>query len=366
VASVDDLILARRERWEALRALIARAGNDPRRLDAAEIEQLGRLYRQVTSDLALARRDFPHNEVVSYLNSLAARAYPLVYRAPASSWRQIGRFFVQDFARRYREAGWFILTSFLLFALPALAGYLVVLADPRLGEQVLPPELTRVVREGHLWTDIPPERRALAASTIATNNVRVAILAFAGGILLGTLTVYVLVLNGLLFGAILGYTHLYHLDGSLVAFVSPHGYLELTVVFIAGGAGLQMGWALIHPGLLGRRDALIQAGRRAVLLVVGALPILVVAGLIEGFISPSGLPDGLKLAIGLLTGLALHLFLTGPAVAARLGIARRHRRAASPPSRTAPPPPPPRARRGGPVVTTELVGGPAGRLSSNP
>jgi uncharacterized membrane protein SpoIIM required for sporulation len=326
VASVDDLILARRERWEALQALIDRAGNDPRRLEAAEIEQLGRLYRQVTSDLALARRDFPHEQVVDYLNGLATRAYPLVYQAPASSWRRIGRFFLQDFAARYRAAGWFILAAFLLFALPARAGFLSTLADPPLAEQVLPPELTRVVREGRLWTDIPPERRALAASVIATNNIRVAILAFAGGILLGTLTVYVLVFNGLLFGAILGYTHLYHLDGSLLAFVSPHGYLEMTVVFIAGGAGLKMGWAIIQPGLLSRRDALVQAAQQAVLLLVGSLPILAVAGIIEGFVSPSRLPDGFKLAFGLLTGMALHLFLTGPVLRDRVGFARRRRR----------------------------------------
>src|SRR5581483_356795 len=121
----------------------------------------------------------------------------------------------------------------------------------------------------------------------ATNNIRVAFIAFAGGILLGTLTVYILVLNGLLFGALLGYTHLYHLDASLLAFVSPHGYLELTVVFMAGGAGLQMAWAPMQPGLLTRRDALVQAAQRAVLLVVGAVPILVAAGLIEGFVSPS-------------------------------------------------------------------------------
>jgi uncharacterized membrane protein SpoIIM required for sporulation len=298
--------------------LIDRAGNDPRRLDAADIERLGRLYRQTASDLAAARRDFPRDQVVGYLNGLAARAYPLVYRAPGGSWQQIARFFLQDFAARYREAGWFIFASFLLFALPALAGFLVVLADPPLAQHVLPADLTRVVREGHLWTDIAPAQRALAASTIATNNIRVSILAFAGGILLGTLTVYILVLNGLLFGALLGYTHLYHLDGSLLAFVSPHGYLELTVVFIAGGAGLEMGWALLHPGLLGRRDALVQAGQKAALLVVGAIPILIVAGLIEGFISPSRLPDGLKLAIGLFTGIGLHAFLSGPALRDRL------------------------------------------------
>jgi uncharacterized membrane protein SpoIIM required for sporulation len=327
VAGVDEFILARQARWEALRSLIGRAGNDPRRLQAAEIEQLGRLYRQVTSDLAVARRDFPRDEVIDYLNGLASRAYPLVYRSPSGSWQQIRRFFLQDFAARYREAGWFIFAAFLLFALPAVASFLIVLADPELAEQVLPSELTRTVRDGRLWTDISPQERALAASTIATNNIRVSLLAFAGGILLGTLTVYILVLNGLLFGALLGYTHLYHLDLSLLAFVSSHGYLELTVVFIAGGAGLEMAWAPIHPGLLSRRDALVLAARRAVMLVVGAVPVLVVAGLIEGFVSPShSVPDGAKFAIGMVTGLALHLWLSGPALRAHLWPRRRQRR----------------------------------------
>jgi uncharacterized membrane protein SpoIIM required for sporulation len=314
VPSIDDLILTRRPRWEALRALLDRAGNDPRRLEASEIERLSHLYRQVMSDLALARRDFPNDQVVAYLNGLAARAYPLVYRAPIGSWRRLGQFFFLDFPARYRAARWFILAAFLLFMLPAMAGAYVVTSDLALAEQILPPDLTRGVHEGRLWTDIPGIMRPLAASAIATNNIQVSLMAFAGGILLGTLTVYVLVFNGLMLGAILGYTHLYGLDGKLLAFMSPHGYLELTVIFIAGGAGLRVAWGFIHPGLLGRRDALVQAGREAVLLLIGALPILLVAGMIEGFVSPSDVPDILKYGIGLATGIALHLFLLGARV----------------------------------------------------
>ncbi len=314
VSSVDDLILARRERWEALRGLLDRAGSDPRRLEAAEIERLSYLYRLVVSDLALARRDFPNDQIVTYLNGLASRAYPLVYRAPVGSWRRLGRFFLVEFPARYRAAGWFVLAAFLLFALPALAGFFVVLENPPLAEQLLPPEMTRVVRDGRLWTDIPGILRPLAASMIATNNIQVSFLAFAGGILLGTLTVYVLIFNGLLLGSIFGYTHLYGLDGRLAMFVSPHGYLELTVIFIAGGAGLRLAWGIVHPGLLGRRDALVRAGQEAVLLLVGAIPILLVAGLVEGFVSPSDLPDALKLVVGPVTWTGLHLFLLGPGV----------------------------------------------------
>ena len=322
---MDDLILTRRARWESLSALLDRAGTDPRRLDAAEIERLSYLYRQVVADLALARRDFPHEQVVAYLNGLATRAYPLVYRTPVGSWRRLGHFFLQEFPARYRAARWFVLTAFLLFVVPAVAGFVIVLGDPPLAEQILPPSMTRGVREGRLWTEIPGMLRPLAASAIATNNIQVSLLAFAGGITFGLLTVYVLLLNGLMLGAVFGYTHLYGLDGQLAGFVSPHGYLELTVIFIAGGAGLRVAWGTIHPGLLGRREALVQGGREGVLLVGGALPILVVAGLIEGFISPSELPVPVKLVFGLVSGIALHLWLLGPRAWRRLGLQRRPR-----------------------------------------
>jgi uncharacterized membrane protein SpoIIM required for sporulation len=309
LAAVDEFIAAHRGDWDELELLLRRAGQEPRRLAAAEIERLGRLYRHVASDLALARRDFPADQTARYLNDLAARTHPLLYRSPAGSWKRLGRFWTADFPCLVRTAQPFVLVSFLLFALPALAGFLVVVLSPTVGDQILPPRLTAVVREGRLWTEIPEDVRPLAASTIMTNNIQVAILAFGGGMLLGTLTVYVLVMNGLMLGTIFGYTQAYGLGADLAAFVSPHGYLELGVVFLAGGAGLQMAWAIINPGFLNRRDALSLAAHRAVLLIVGAIPLLVLAGLIEGFISPSGLPNWVKYLIGPLTAVALSAYL---------------------------------------------------------
>jgi uncharacterized membrane protein SpoIIM required for sporulation len=312
LAAVDEFISAQRPRWEELEALLRRAGRDPRRLEAAEIERLSQLYRQVTAHLAQARRDFPHDQVSRYLNDLAARAHPVLYRAPAGSWRRLYRFFLVEFPALFRSAGPFVLAASLLFSLPAVAGFLVALGDPQAVEQVLPGRLTRTVREGRLWTDISPEERALAASAIMTNNLQVGILAFAGGILLGTLTVYVLLLNGLFLGIVFGYTQVHGLALDLATFVSPHGYLELSVVFIAGGAGLMMAWAVLTPGLLSRREALGLAARRAVLLIVGAAPWLVLAGLIEAFISPSGLPREAKLLLGPLTAALFYAFLLLP------------------------------------------------------
>jgi uncharacterized membrane protein SpoIIM required for sporulation len=309
LAAIDEFLTMHRGAWEELERLISRAGRDPRRLDAEQIERLSQLYRRTTADLALARRDFPGTSATRYLNDLAGRTHPLLYRAPAGSWRRLMSFFVIEFPRRFLAARAFILTALLLFALPAAGGYLVTVNDPAAAEQVLPAALSAKVREGRLWVDIEEEQRSLAASTIMTNNLKVGILAFAGGILLGTLTVYVMVMNGVMMGSVFGYTSVYGLLPDLAAFVSPHGYLELSVVFIAGAAGLQLAWAIVSPGLLRRRDSLARAAQEAVLLLVGAAPWLVLAGLIEGFVSPSDLPREVKLALGPLTALLLYGFI---------------------------------------------------------
>jgi uncharacterized membrane protein SpoIIM required for sporulation len=147
------------------------------------------------------------------------------------------------------------------------------------------------------------------ATLIFTNNIQVAFLAFAGGVLFGLGTVYVLISNGLALGGVLGAAQFYGVAPLLWAFISPHGYLELTCIVIAGAAGLMLGDALLRPGLLQRREAIARAARRAVELVLGAAPVLIVAGLIEGFVSPSEIATPVKLVLGPLAGLALFALL---------------------------------------------------------
>ena len=147
------------------------------------------------------------------------------------------------------------------------------------------------------------------ATLIFTNNIQVAFLAFAGGVLCGLGTMYVLVSNGLVLGGVLGAAQFYGVAPPVWSFISPHGYLELTCIVIAGAAGLMLGNALLRPGLRLRREALARASRRAVELVVGAAPVLVLAGLIEGFISPSELVIPVKLAFGPAAGIGLYALL---------------------------------------------------------
>jgi uncharacterized membrane protein SpoIIM required for sporulation len=143
-----------------------------------------------------------------------------------------------------------------------------------------------------------------------TNNIQVTFIAFAGGITFGLFTLYVLFMNGILLGSVAGVSHLYDFSDNLWGFVAAHGVVELSVIFIAGGAGLQLGWSILRPGLLTRRAALVVAARRAVQLLFGCVPLLVLAGLIEGFVSPSDvLPLWFKLFVSFSSGVLLYSYL---------------------------------------------------------
>ncbi len=144
-----------------------------------------------------------------------------------------------------------------------------------------------------------------------TNNILVALKAFAGGVFLGLYAMYLLINNGLMLGTIAGLSQYYGFSTRLWGFIAPHAPIELSVIFFAGGAGLQMGWAIIHPGLLTRGAALRVAAERAVTIMVGCVPLLVIAGLIEGFISPSNLPLWVKLFVSFGSGIAMYTYLFG-------------------------------------------------------
>jgi uncharacterized membrane protein SpoIIM required for sporulation len=296
---IDRFVARRRPGWERLERLVGRASRGTHGLSADEIEELGRLYRRATSDLAVARRDFPDDPLAAYLEQLVARGHPAVYRRPRTDWRAPARFFATEFPRAFRESWRYTLVAFALFALPFAAAFAVTQVEPVNGRVIVSSRpFVEQVERGESWLEIEEPERGMAASFIMTNNIRVAFLAFAGGVLLGVGTALVLLWNGLSIGAVAGLAVVNGLGPALGDFVAAHGGIELSVIFVAGGAGLRLGHALLAPGLLPRRQALNQAARRAVRLLFGCAPLLVVAGVLEGFVSPSALPTWAKVAIG--------------------------------------------------------------------
>lgn len=309
----DTFIRSRRAAWQELESLLDEAHRANYRLDPERIERLGALYRTAGADLAIAQRDYPGREVAAYLNRLVSRAHAVVYRGRPLAWGRLRRFVTHGFPAVYRQTGRFTAIAALAFLLPALLSAIIVRADPELAGWLLPPEVRRLeemMQEHELWTQIPVEERPYASSFIMRNNIQVSFLAFGVGVLGGVFTLWVLVYNGLILGGITGLTAYYGLGFDLWTFVIGHGVVELSVIVMAGGAGLALGWAVLRPGLLRRRDALALAARQSVRLVIGAVPLLVVAGLIEGFLSPAEtVPVWVKWGIGLLSGAALYLYL---------------------------------------------------------
>lgn len=313
----QELYAARRAEWQALSSLLDRSQPGIKRLSPDEINQLGRLYRAATSDLALAQRDFPEDRVTVYLNQLVARAHATIYQGEPLAFSRIRHFVTTGFPQTFRQTLPFFVAAALLFIIPAVIVGLVTAWNPPAARALLPPGVQALIpqiEEQQLWTDIPVEERPYASAFIMQNNIRVAFMAFGGGVLAGLLTLYIMVTNGVLIGGLTGLTAHHGVGFELWTFVIGHGVIELSVIFMAGGAGLMLGWAILRPGLLRRRDALALAARQAVVLVIGAVPLLILAGTIEGFISPNEmLPWPVKWGVGVVSGGLLYgyLFLAG-------------------------------------------------------
>ena len=302
----------RQQGWQRLEALLRTAQRRGlRALDPDEVAELGRLYRWVTSDVAFAEGRGFEPTLQAYLNRLAARAHAYVYGAAAQSGRdRVLRFYTAEFPSEVRRSKWFVLTCVVLFVLAAALAYWLVASKPVNAYVVLPAQMVKPIHKSLHDSNFKfnGEYAATMSAVIMTNNIKAAIVAFAGGMTLGTLTLYVIFFNGLILG---GYGALFAKAGfgyDFWATVAPHGFIELTAIQIAGGAGLLLAGAVFVPGRLSRADALRRNARRAGVLILGVASMLVVAGTIEAFFSPLRYPADLRLGFGLVTALFMILY----------------------------------------------------------
>lgn len=299
--------------WNRLDALAGRARHGVSGLSHDELRELALLYRQTAADLAAAREHRADAQLAAYLNQLLGRAHNVIYAAAPRPRRSIFRFYARTFPRTFRESWPYTAAATAIFALGATTGVIVSLLDPGFERFLLGGDMMDTIERRQMWTHSILAVKPLASSAILTNNLSVSFAAFALGITAGVGTAFLMLFNGLLIGVVGTACARAGMSLALWSFVAPHGALELPAIFMAGGAGLLLGRALVAPGERPRREAVRVDALRAVRLLLGVIPILVVAGVVEGFVSPVAIAPGVKFAIGasLFVLLAAYLGLAG-------------------------------------------------------
>lgn len=297
--------IARREsNWKAMQVILNKIEKKGlKSLSAPQIRELASLYRSISADFARAKTHQVGYIIEQDLQNLTSRSYTQVYQGSRrQEWRKLQDFYIWGLPRIIRQTSvyWAIATA--IFCLGGLVAWWYSWQDPTFMSLIVPEHLIIKVREDQeLWMGSILGVEPVASSNIMINNIRVCFNTIAGGITAGILTVYILLFNGLLIGGVATLVSQNNLAYPFWAFVFPHGSLELPAIFFAGGAGLLIARGLLFPGKYKRIDALKIYGNQAAKLVYGVIPMLVIAGVIEGFFSPSPLfPDSFKYVVGIM------------------------------------------------------------------
>jgi uncharacterized membrane protein SpoIIM required for sporulation len=306
---LDAYVLAHHADWSRLETLLRK-----RRLTGAEADELVERYQQVATHLSVLRSAAPDPTLVAHLSSLLARARNRSVGTRVSSWHGVLRFVTERFpAALYRLRYWWL---GCLAANVAVTAVMIwwLLDHPNVEQSLLSPgEVDQLVNN-----DFEGYYSEYAASHFAAqvwiNNAWVSALCLGLGIL-GLPLVKVL-FDNVANLAIIGSIMMRHDRGQLFwGLILPHGLLELTAVFVAGGVGFRLFWSWVEPGDLSRTQAIAHEGRTAGTIALGLVGVLLVSGAIEAFVTPSPLPTWARVGIGLLAEAAFfaYVFVLGRA-----------------------------------------------------
>ena len=324
--------VAKREiAWRRFEQLLDRLDTiSLKRFSPAETVEFSRLFRELCYDLSLIRsRDWGQG-LVSYLNDLVSRGHNAFYSSPPGNLGHLVRFLAVGFPRLFRKnIGYFVTSAAIFFGTLGIS-WAVVQHDPAKAGRIIPSEQLKMMEQmygengpmgkGNVGSggsddkagrsDFGQERTAMAGFYVQ-HNAGIALDCFGRGILFGLGTVYTLIENGIALGAISGYLIAAGNSSRFLSFVISHGSFELVAIAVAGGAGLMLGTALIHPGQRTRLESLRLRGFEAIQIACGAAAMLMVAALIEAFWSPSPvIPNSVKYAGGALLWLAVIVYLS--------------------------------------------------------
>ncbi|MEV4334856.1 stage II sporulation protein M [Streptomyces sp. NPDC049597] len=299
---LDVFVTAHRAEWDRLDHLLRRGGH----LTGAEADELVALYQRTATHLSLVQSSAPDPALTGRLTQLVARARATVTGTRRSGWRDVVTFLAAGFpAAVYRSRHWWIPTAVLSTLLAAVIGWWIG-AHPEVQSTIAAPEELRQLTKpgGDYETYYSSHPAASFAAQVWTNNARAAAMCLALGAFLCVPVIWILFVNVLNLGVGIGLMASAGRLDTFLGLILPHGLLELTAVFVAAGTGLRLGWTVIDPGPQSRRTALAQRGRAAIGMAIGLALVLFVSGVIEAFVTPSGLPTWARISIGVAAELA--------------------------------------------------------------
>jgi uncharacterized membrane protein SpoIIM required for sporulation len=295
---IDRYIQRNDPTWRRLAELSRTGARDARRLDDDEVTELVALYQRVSAHLSHARSRYRDPDLNARLSGLLGEARVVIYRGRSSPLAAVGRFFTETFPAAVWGSRRYVGVSAVLLLLPALAMGIWLYRSPAALDAAVPPELQELIAQEEFAGYYRSDAAQNFAGYVTVNNIQVAFLAFALGVVPLAGTGWVLVSNGMNVGVMAAVMHRAGEGAQFWGLILPHGLLELTAITVAGAAGLRLGWALIAPGDRTRARALRDEGLRAVVIVMGLALCFVVAGFIEGFVTPSALPTALRIGVG--------------------------------------------------------------------
>lgn len=308
----DSFIEKRKESWRRLENLLddVQGLRGISSLSRTQVRELGRSYRRTAADLAVARVESRDQRLCSYLNTLVIRAHGLIYRAETQGLQRIWLFYRDEFPMIFRQTARYTCAVFLMFVAISLFAFVATWQNEDFAEfAYLNSQAVQDVKDGHKWWEALNDGAPIGAAAIMANNIGVALRTFALSIFPVLGTFQALLPTSLQFGAINALAVKYGMKLKLWSFVAGHGVLEFAAIFIAGGAGLLLGLSILVPGERTRREALALSGSLAIKLLTGCIPILVIAGCIEGFLSPTMLHSRYKFGVSAITAICLTIYL---------------------------------------------------------
>ena len=291
---LDAYVIAHSSEWARLEMLVG-AG----KLSGAESDEFVERYQQVATHLSVVRTSAPDASLVAYLSSLLARARNKAAGTRVTTWRGVWIFFADRFPAALFRLRWWWLSCLAANVLVAAVMTWWLLENPRVEQGLISPtEVDQLVNN-----DFEGYYSETAASHFAahvwTNNAWLAALCIALGIV--GVPVILLLFNNIANLAVIASIMIRHDRAELFwGLILPHGLLELTAVFVAGGVGIRLFWSWIEPGNLTRAASIAREGRTAATVALGLIVVLLISGMIEAFVTPSGLPTWGRVGIGVL------------------------------------------------------------------